>query len=59
MEIESLYLLWRKNHPGMTKTHFYSWLSVPSVERDLFLQENTRTEYSCIDNVIITQVRSI
>lgn len=58
-EIESLYQLWKKNHPGMTRTHFYSWLSAPSMERNLFLQENTRPEYLSVDSVVIIQAKSI
>lgn len=54
---EKLYRIWIKNHPGMTKAQFYQFLSFPTIERNIFLKENTQTTPSVHNNIIIIQAQ--
>lgn len=56
LNVNLLFDYWSKSHPGMTKTLFFRWLSSPGIERDIFLKEHTKPQYTFQNNVIIPRI---
>lgn len=40
-----------------TRDEFYTFLTTPSQERDVFLSENTQAEYAQVDHIVIKLVQ--
>ena len=40
-----------------TRDEFYTFLTTPSPERDVFLNENTEAEYAQVDHIVIKLVQ--
>lgn len=56
LNLEALFQLWIRTHPGVTRAIFLQWLSTPGIERDLFLKENTTVDYVFKNDIIIPRI---